>query len=107
MKISKNKTCITDRLGPDCQACLVRINSDVWSVDEAVLFSPAPNKAFIYRLLHYKKISSWKSGKRVYIDRASISKIEQCKRIVTDYELVAFSKLLGVSVNWLLGIEKE
>ncbi|WP_069650588.1 helix-turn-helix domain-containing protein [Caloranaerobacter ferrireducens] len=43
----------------------------------------------------------------VYIDRASISKIEQCKRIVTDYELVAFSKLLGVSVNWLLGIEKE
>ncbi|WP_427337699.1 helix-turn-helix domain-containing protein [Caloranaerobacter sp. DY30410] len=42
----------------------------------------------------------------VYIDRASISKIEQCKRIVTDYELVAFSKLLGVSVNWLLGIEK-
>ncbi|QIB27803.1 helix-turn-helix domain-containing protein [Caloranaerobacter azorensis] len=43
----------------------------------------------------------------VYIDRASISKIEQCKRIVTDYELVAFSKLLGVSVSWLLGIEKE
>lgn len=43
----------------------------------------------------------------VYIDRASISKIEQHKRIVTDYELVAFSKLLGVSVNWLLGIEEE
>ncbi|KPU27554.1 XRE family transcriptional regulator [Caloranaerobacter sp. TR13] len=43
----------------------------------------------------------------IHIDRASISKIEQCKRIVTDYELVAFSKLLGVSVNWLLGIEKE
>jgi transcriptional regulator with XRE-family HTH domain len=41
----------------------------------------------------------------VYIDRASISKIEQQKRIVTDYELIAVSQVLKVSVNWLLGIE--
>jgi transcriptional regulator with XRE-family HTH domain len=38
----------------------------------------------------------------VYIDRASISKIERQKRIVTDYELVALAKVLKVSINWLL-----
>ncbi|HYE11157.1 MAG TPA: helix-turn-helix transcriptional regulator [Patescibacteria group bacterium] len=41
----------------------------------------------------------------VYIDRASISKIEQQKRIVTDYELMAISQVLKVSAYWLLGIE--
>lgn len=42
----------------------------------------------------------------VYIDRASISKIEQKKRIIIDIELVALSQILNVSVNWLLGIEE-
>lgn len=42
----------------------------------------------------------------VYIDRASISKIEQRKRIITDIELLALSQVLNVSVNWLLGLEK-
>lgn len=42
----------------------------------------------------------------VYVDRASISKIEQKKRIITDIELTALSKILNVSVNWLLGIDK-
>lgn len=42
----------------------------------------------------------------VYIDRASISKLERQKRIVTDYELIALSKLLKVSVPWLLGVEE-
>lgn len=41
----------------------------------------------------------------VYIDRASISKIEKQKRIITDFELVALSKILNVSVNWLLSFE--
>jgi transcriptional regulator with XRE-family HTH domain len=42
----------------------------------------------------------------VYIDRASISKIEQQKRIVTDYELLALCEVLKVSLGWLLGLEK-
>lgn len=42
----------------------------------------------------------------VYIDRASISKIEQQKRIVTDYELLALCQILKVSPNWLLGLEE-
>ncbi len=41
----------------------------------------------------------------VYIDRASISKLEQRKRIITDIELIALSQVLNVSVNWLLGLE--
>lgn len=41
----------------------------------------------------------------VYIDRASISKIEMQKRIVTDYELLAFSRILKVSINWLMEID--
>lgn len=42
----------------------------------------------------------------VYIDRASISKIEQQKRIITDIELSALSQILNVSVNWLLEVNK-
>lgn len=42
----------------------------------------------------------------VYIDRASISKIEQQRRIVTDYELLALCEILKVSPGWLLGLEK-
>lgn len=42
----------------------------------------------------------------VYIDRASISKIEQQKRIVTDYGLLALCEVLKVSPGWLLGLEK-
>ena len=42
----------------------------------------------------------------VYIDRASISKIEQQRRIVTDFELLALCQILKVSPNWLLGLEK-
>jgi len=42
----------------------------------------------------------------VYIDRSSISKIENQKRIVTDIELTALSQILNVSIDWLLGLER-
>lgn len=38
----------------------------------------------------------------VECDRLAICRIETGLRAVTDYELVALSKALGVSVNWLL-----
>ncbi len=41
----------------------------------------------------------------VYITRSSISKLEQQKRIVTDVELLALSKALDVSIEWLLGLD--
>ena len=41
----------------------------------------------------------------VTIERDSISRIEIGTRFVADYELMIFSKILGVSVQWLLGID--
>jgi transcriptional regulator with XRE-family HTH domain len=36
------------------------------------------------------------------IDRVSISKIESGDRFVPDYEVIAFSEALNVTVDWLL-----
>ena len=41
----------------------------------------------------------------IIIERDSISRIEIGTRFVADYELRELSKILNVSVNWLLGIE--
>ena len=38
----------------------------------------------------------------VIIEREAISKIETGDRFITDYELMMFSKVLGVSIEWLL-----
>lgn len=40
----------------------------------------------------------------VIIERDSISRIEIGTRFVPDYELPVFSKVLNVSVDWLLGL---
>lgn len=42
----------------------------------------------------------------VTIEREAISKIETGDRFVTDYELMIFAKVLGVSVNWLLQLRQ-
>lgn len=41
----------------------------------------------------------------VQIEREAISKIESGVRFVANYELVHFSKVLGVAINWLVGEE--
>lgn len=41
----------------------------------------------------------------IIIERDSISRMEIGTRFVADYELRELSKILKVSVNWLLGIE--
>ena len=41
----------------------------------------------------------------IIIERDSISRIEIGTRFVADYELKELSKILKVSVNWLLGLE--
>lgn len=41
----------------------------------------------------------------ITIERDSISRIEIGTRFVADYELMIFSEVLGVSVDWLLGKE--
>ena len=39
----------------------------------------------------------------VTIEREAISKIETGDRFVTDYELMIFAEVLGVTMDWLLG----
>ncbi len=41
----------------------------------------------------------------IILERDSISRIEIGTRFVADYELRELSKILKVTVNWLLGIE--
>ncbi|MBQ3058489.1 MAG: helix-turn-helix transcriptional regulator [Clostridia bacterium] len=41
----------------------------------------------------------------IIIERDSISRIEIGTRFVADYELRELSKILKVSVNWLLSVE--
>lgn len=41
----------------------------------------------------------------VQIEREAISKIETGDRFVTDYELMVFSEILGVTMDWLTGKE--
>lgn len=41
----------------------------------------------------------------IIMERDSVSRIEIGTRFVADYELRELSKILGVSVNWLLGLE--
>jgi len=42
----------------------------------------------------------------VDLNASGLSKLEGQIRSINDYELIALSEVLGVSVNWLLGIEK-
>ena len=41
----------------------------------------------------------------IIMERDSISRIEIGTRFVADYELRELSRILNVSVNWLLGME--
>lgn len=42
----------------------------------------------------------------ITIERDSVSRIEIGTRFVADYEILELSKILNVSVEWLLGIEE-
>ena len=41
----------------------------------------------------------------IIMERDSVSRIEIGTRFVADYELRELAKILGVTVNWLLGLE--
>jgi transcriptional regulator with XRE-family HTH domain len=43
----------------------------------------------------------------VEVQTNAISKIEGNQRSVYDFEVVAFSKVLGVTTDWLLGVSDE
>lgn len=43
----------------------------------------------------------------VDLNASGLSKLEGQLRYVTDFELVAIAKVLGVSINWLVGLDDE
>lgn len=42
----------------------------------------------------------------VIMERDSLSRAEIGTRFIPDYEIPVFARILGVSVNWLLGIDE-
>ncbi len=74
--------------------------------EERNITGPRVKIARLRNNLTQQQLSAKLETLAVYIDRASISKIEQQKRIVTDYELLALCEVLKVSPGWLLGLEK-
>ncbi len=69
------------------------------------IVGPRIKEARMKKHLTQEQLSAKLETMAIYIDRASISKIEQQKRIVTDYELLAFTKVLNVTVSWLMRIK--
>ena len=55
-------------------------------------------------LLTQDALSGRLSRVGIQLDRAAIAKIETNRRSVLDYELKALAEVLGVQVDWLLGI---
>lgn len=78
----------------------------ILDTEERNIAGPRVKAARLENNMTQKELSIKLETLAVYIDRASISKLEQQKRIITDIELLALSQVLNVSVNWLLGIEK-
>lgn len=74
--------------------------------EERNIIGPKLRTARLKNNLTQQELSAKLETLAVYVDRASISKIENQKRIVTDFELVAFSKILKVNVYWLLSMDK-
>ncbi|MGI5897285.1 MAG: helix-turn-helix domain-containing protein [Oscillospiraceae bacterium] len=63
------------------------------------------------RIKQARKARGWSQGDlaakmqvmNINMDQKVISKIERNQRLVTDYEVICFSRALGVSNDWLLG----
>lgn len=73
--------------------------------DKKNIIAPRLKEARLSNGLNQKQLSTKLEVMAIYIDRASISKIERQVRVITDFELLALSKILNVTPNWLLGFE--
>lgn len=64
-----------------------------------------PRLKMARRKMHYSQdtLAIKMQLENIEISQKVISRIEKQERFVTDYELLAFSKVLNVSVCWLLG----
>ena len=52
------------------------------------------------------QLSGRLAAKGVFLDRVAITKIENGRRCVFDFELPVLADVLGVDVRWLLGMQK-
>ena len=59
-------------------------------------------EARLKRRLSQAELAAKVQTEGITLERDSISRIEIGTRFVADYELMIFSKILGVDVNWLL-----
>ena len=63
-------------------------------------------EARVVRRLRQEDLAAKIQIEGVIMERDSISRIEIGTRFVSDFDLMIFAKMLGVSVNWLLGIDE-
>ena len=63
-------------------------------------------EARVIKRLRQEDLAARIQLKGINMERDSINRIEIGTRFVSDFELKVFSEVLGVSVNWLLGIEE-
>lgn len=63
-------------------------------------------QARVVRRLRQEDLAAQIQLKGINMERDSISRIEIGTRFVSDFELKIFAEVLGVSVNWLLGIDE-
>lgn len=64
-------------------------------------------EARVVRRLRQEDLAAQIQLKGINMERDSISRIEIGTRFVSDFELKIFAEVLGVSVNWLLGIDMQ
>lgn len=73
---------------------------------KANLVGPRIRQARKMRNLSQDMLAIKMQLENIEISQKVISRIEKQERFVPDYELLAFSKTLNVSVDWLLGSEQ-
>ena len=56
--------------------------------------------------LSQRDLAAQRRIRGVWMEQEAISRIEMGDRFITDYELMIFAKILGVSVKWLIGRER-
>ena len=61
-------------------------------------------EARLKRRLSQSDLAAQMQVEGIMIERDSVSRIEIGTRFIPDYELPLFVKVLGVSVDWLLGL---
>lgn len=67
---------------------------------------PRIREARLKRRLTQAELAARLQVEGVIMERDSLSRAEIGTRFIPDYELPIFARVLGVSVNWLLGIDE-